>query len=288
MMDIKTMIVCPACKGSFTGSDDEEWKCANCGYAVQKVGGVLVFNATPETIQPFEKTERGPEKGTIWRQANWSFLEQQIDSLDKNAVILDVGCGHGDFSKILSTRECIYLDIVPYPEAHLACDLTKTIPFRSESFDAIVLMNVLEHVFEAQQLLLTLKSLLKPGGVVIITIPFLLKIHHGPFDFQRYTHYALRKIADDLCLECVKLEGFYDAPYLVGEGVRNIQYYLLSGLPRIKRWLIKLILLNMNCMISALGFLLGSRKTSSPDAQTSQAPIGYHVVLRKMEPKGLS
>ena len=79
--------------------------------------------------------------------------------------------------QLLGGESSLALDIYPYPEVDVVCDLTQVNPFRENSFDAIVLMNVLEHVFATGVFLSELAKLLKPGGRLLVAIPFLLKVH---------------------------------------------------------------------------------------------------------------
>ncbi|HQP08787.1 MAG TPA: methyltransferase domain-containing protein, partial [Anaerolineaceae bacterium] len=169
-------LVCPICKGEFLQHNPDKWVCVTCGYTVNLVEGKPFFNQTPQDIIPFQKSERGPEIGTPWRQANWKFLHEQISKLSPGSKVLDVGAGRGDFADILTAQNTLAVDVIPFPEVDIICDLTQCIPFKEASFDAVVLMNVLEHVFNTRDLLINTRSLLKPGGKLILTIPFLLMI----------------------------------------------------------------------------------------------------------------
>jgi 2-polyprenyl-3-methyl-5-hydroxy-6-metoxy-1,4-benzoquinol methylase len=185
--------------------------------------GIPLFTPVAGEIRPSEKLARGPDTGTPWRKANWRFLESQLAQLPAEAWVLDVGAGRGDFAALLDRFQTIALDIYPYPEIDLVCDLTVCNPFRPASFDAIVLMNVLEPVYDTHALLGRLSELLKPGGILITAIPFLVKLHQTPLDFVRYTHFALERFAPQHGLVCELLEGYYDPLFLLSEGTGNIK-----------------------------------------------------------------
>ena len=72
-----------------------------------------------------------------------------------------MGAGRGDFAVLLDRFHTTALDIYPYPEVDLVCDLTVSNPFRPESFEAVVLMNVLEHVYDTQAMLARLVRTIK-------------------------------------------------------------------------------------------------------------------------------
>jgi SAM-dependent methyltransferase len=67
------------------------------------------------------------------------------------------------------------------------------LPFAKQSFDTVLLFEVLEHVSQPTQALQGIRRVLKTNGRVIITIPFLYPMHDEPYDFQRYTLYGLER-----------------------------------------------------------------------------------------------
>ena len=176
------------------------------------------------------------------------------------------------------------LDIYPYPEVDLVCDLTLRNPFRPASFDAVVLMNVLEHVYDTHALLARLSEILKPGGILVVAIPFLVKLHQTPVDFVRYTHYALERFAGEHSLTCEILEGFYDPLFLLSEGTGNIKNAYLPTLPRLKRIGARMLMGGIQFFAGGLHSLIGSGQARLPQEMRSQAPTGYHIVYRKIAP----
>ena len=202
-------IVCPNCQSTFTKLATS-WKCDRCGYSVNLVNGIPVFTEYPVDLIPSLKMERSAEQGSVWRRFNWKFLEETANSLPARSEILDIGAGRGDFKTIFINHFYTGLDIYPYPELDLAVDLIKTCPFLERTFDLIILANVIEHVYEYRSLVKRAASLLKPGGRILITVPFLLKLHQEPVDYHRYTHYAIAELATEVGLEVEKLDGYYN------------------------------------------------------------------------------
>ena len=286
---LSSIIVCPDCKQPFAIRDENFWRCANDGREVRIHEGKPVFTPMPETAHVYEKVERGPDQGTPWRQANWKFLQKQVQSIvlsqsqsqSKETLILDVGAGHGDFAQIFAGRKYLSVDVVPYPEVDLACDLGVCIPFRENTFDMLVLMNVLEHVYHFHELLAALFYLLKPGGSLVIAVPFMIKVHQAPFDFYRYTHYTLVDLAKQHGFEVTLLEGYYDPIFFMGEGTRNLRFWVFPKLPRLSRWIGHGLLILIEGLISLLQPILGKGFVKTPDDAKNPAAIGYHLVLRK-------
>jgi SAM-dependent methyltransferase len=278
---LESLIVCPKCKQPFAFKEETLWRCSRDNFEVRIYAGKPVFTPMPETAHVYEKIERGPDQGTPWRQANWKFLQNQVLGQNKEALILDVGAGHGDFAQIFAGRKYLAADIVPYPEVDLACDLGELIPFKENTFDMLVLMNVLEHVYHFDKLLNAMFYLLKPGGSLIIAVPFMIKIHQAPFDFFRYTHYTLQDLAKEHGFEVELLEGYYDPIFFVGEGTRNLRFWVLPKLPRLLRWFARGVLILIEGLIILLKPLIGNGFVKSPDVAKNPAAIGYQLVLRK-------
>jgi SAM-dependent methyltransferase len=196
-------------------------------------------------------------------------------------VILDVGAGRGDFAGLFPGRNYLALDVYPYPEVDIACDLTQSNPFREASFDAVLLMNVLEHVYDTRALLTSLAAILKPGGALIAAIPFLVKMHQEPVDFVRYTHYALERLGPQHGLDLESLEGFYDPISLLGEGIGNLKWAVLPENRGLRHYAGRVLLVGMEVITSALGRVVGPGRVQPPQAVRSHAPTGYHLVYRK-------
>jgi SAM-dependent methyltransferase len=97
------------------------------------------------------------------------------------ARILDAGCGSGILLDALEARgyQVCGLDIsrrsleqLDRPGRQLIeADLTRCEPPEGESFDAILLLDVLEHLDDEKVVLRTLRRLLKPGGLAVVSVP---------------------------------------------------------------------------------------------------------------------
>ncbi len=275
------LIQCDRCEGDLVDAE-AALSCPHCGREVPKQDGIPIFTPPPPGLQPSEKLARGPETGTPWRRANWRFLSDQIASLPPKAAILDVGAGRGDFADVLQGRECLALDVYPYPEVDIVCDLTVSNPFRPAAFDALLLMNVLEHIYDTRALMDALVQMLKPDGVLIVAVPFLVKMHQEPVDFMRFTHYALERLGGEYGLALAHLEGFYDPISLLGEGTGNLKHAVLPGMRGVRHYTGRMVLAGVEVLVATLRGIVGHGQVMAPASTRSHAPTGYQVVYRKM------
>ena len=297
--EILSVVACPECASLPLVIENDRLHCRDCSWQAPlqasqenqgigtSTGGIPILTPPPPGMAVSEKIERNPDSGTPWRQANWRFLKSQLSLLSPDALILDVGAGRGDFAEALSGRRYLELEVYPYPEVDIVCDLTRVNPFLPESFDAVLLLNVLEHIYDTRRMLTALAGMLKPNGVLIVAIPFMVKLHQIPVDYVRYTEYALGQLGEEHGLRVELLEGYYDPIFFLGEGIGNLRWSVLPHLGRSRRYPARLALAGMRFLASVLARLVGPGKTmpvnGSETGQRPRHPIptGYQIVYRK-------
>ena len=138
--------------------------------------------------------------------------------------ILDIGCGTGEtmsFVKKIRKGSVVYgvdtsVEAVRYTKKRghklvYRADARK-LPFAAVMFDAVLILDVLEHIVEHDRVLSEARRVLKPGGVVIVTSPALPIIWSAHDDNQghvrRYTRETLLKVAKKSGLETEKVSYF--------------------------------------------------------------------------------
>lgn len=73
-------------------------------------------------------------------------------------------------------------------------DLENAFPVEKESYDNVLAINVLEHIYNYKNFIAESYRILKKEGKIIIAVPFLYQVHPCPKDFWRFTHFSLEKI----------------------------------------------------------------------------------------------
>lgn len=101
--------------------------------------------------------------------------------------VLDLGGGKGGYRPIVGDRAEDYKVSDLYaPNADFRDD-ARNLGHKDNTFDTILCLEMLEHVDDTQKVVSELYRVLKPGGHVIATAPFMLAQHGNPEDFYRFT-----------------------------------------------------------------------------------------------------
>lgn len=79
-------------------------------------------------------------------------------------------------------------------EADVVADATKTFPFTDAEFDSVICTQLLEHIADPTFTVSEIARVLKPGGNIILSTPFLERYHPDPNDYWRFTRQGLEQI----------------------------------------------------------------------------------------------
>ncbi len=132
-----------------------------------------------------------------------------------SGTLLDIGCGHMPYRSLIleqSTKVTGYkgMDLYetgsPYDPPDVIWD-GSTIPLPDNSVDSALMTEVLEHCPNALRVLQESFRVLKPGGFLFVTVPFIWPMHDVPYDEFRYTAYSLRRFYQQVGFENIVIEG---------------------------------------------------------------------------------
>ena len=125
--------------------------------------------------------------------------------------ILDVGCGSKPYRRYFNAVEYVGLEMAgrQNPEADSYYD-GKVFPFQTGTFDSVLTSQVLEHVFNPYEFLAEINRVLKDGGSLLLTVPFVWDEHEQPFDYARYSSFGLRHLLEEHGFEVVALRKSMD------------------------------------------------------------------------------
>lgn len=147
-------------------------------------------------------------------------------------------------------------------------DAQEAWPFPDASFDGVLLVNLLEHLYRYDIALDEAHRVLKEGGIVAGVVPFMFNVHASPNDYFRYTKSALLKIFGE--------RGFKDVRVTeLGTGAFSIIYHALLGFVR-WQWL-------ATPLIALFGGIDKLILALKPDNKMSvkEMPLGYYFEARR-------
>jgi len=146
-------------------------------------------------------------------------IYQQTISSHAQGVLADMGCGtvpyYGIYRNKVSESVCIDWPHCVHEQIHVDvfCDLNENLPFNDNSFDTVLLSDVIEHIFRPASLFSEISRTLRPRGKLLLFAPFFYWLHEAPHDYHRYTEYALCKYAEEAGLQVIELlpyGGYFD------------------------------------------------------------------------------
>jgi len=130
-----------------------------------------------------------------------SLLDAVIELKPKiHGRVLDLGCGvmpYKDFLKSSLIEEYIGIDLEPSEYHHdVKPDYYwdgKKIPLDDSAVNFVIATEFLEHYFDTNLILKEINRVLKPGGTFFFTVPSVWPLHETPYDYHRFTPYALEE-----------------------------------------------------------------------------------------------
>jgi len=192
--------------------------------------------------------------------------------------LLDLGCGKVTLYELykdhINENVCIDWSGSIHKNEYLDYehDINKRLPLDNNEFDTIILSDVLEHIENPTQLWHEMNRVLKNGGKLILNVPFFYWLHETPFDYYRYTEFALRKFATDTGFKVILLKPT--------GGIIEILFDLLGKAIMFVPFLGK----KLSIVIQSFGIFFSrtrfGRKISSKTGKNF--PLGYFLVAEKL------
>ncbi|MBU2025119.1 class I SAM-dependent methyltransferase [Patescibacteria group bacterium] len=158
-----------------------------------------------------------------------SYRRKLIDEFQKKyknlytGTVLDIGGRmRGRFIKELAGRarnsrgekritKWISADIQKKNKPDMILDVARMDKIKSSSIDTVNAAELFEHVKEIERGLDECARVLKKGGTMLVSVPFLSPVHGDPYDFQRWTHWKWKKELKQrgLKIKKIKIMGGY-------------------------------------------------------------------------------
>ena len=236
---------CPTCRGKLQQQTDTI-HCTSCSSTYPVRDGVPILldeNTSVFKLADYENPEANTKepKPSLFRRLramlpslsmnfnsrrNFTRFADELRKRSPQSRVLVLG-GRilGDGMDVLVDQpgvELIETDLCIGPRVQMICDAHR-VPFADNTFDAVIIQAVLEHVCAPQDCVAEIYRVLKPSGLVYAETPFMQQVHGGAYDFTRFTDLGHRLLFR-------RFEQI-DRGACCGPGMAlawTIQYFLLS------------------------------------------------------------
>ena len=180
-------------------------------------------NTWPDKLGNFARRFLDLQAGSIWRD-----LKPELART--SGVVLDVGCGAQVYRGLLSSA-AVYQGIDTHEaKAHFGYEIPDTAYFEGDewpvadgSVDCVLCTEVLEHIPDSLRFLRRIQECLRPGGRLLLTVPFAARWHYIPHDYWRFTPSGLGRL--------LILAGFTDVVVCARGNPLTVACYKVMALP---------------------------------------------------------
>jgi SAM-dependent methyltransferase/uncharacterized protein YbaR (Trm112 family) len=218
--ELSPILACPKCKSKLKG-----YRCSKCKkkYKIEN-GNVPVFVESTQEIRSYPKILKflnPPDTTYEYGELGYPRMgdkcePQKSELLAEPGLMLNIGSSSTRYPGVYN------LDIGKFKNVDVVAD-GKELPFQSNVFDTIFIENVLEHVDEPEKMIKEAYRVLRNGGMIYASIPFVFVYHGSPNDYNRYTINGLAKQ--------LKREGFVNIRGGIVSGAGStinqmLRYYL--------------------------------------------------------------
>lgn len=151
----------------------------------------------------------------IEESLRYRWLKNYFSTRQKRDILLDLGCGprpyldlyKGSYHKSIGAEH----PNAPFPKSSIDiyCDAS-SIPLGDESIDTILCTEVLHDIAEPTIVLNEAFRVLKKGGDMILSTPFVVPVVDGEYDHYRFTYYGLKHLFHKSGYKIISIEPVGD------------------------------------------------------------------------------
>ncbi len=195
-------LVCPDCRVALHG-DNDRLRCDACASAFERHSGAWKLWPPSRAaeidarIRGFAQPHAGVRQSPLFRallppspvcDPDRRRREERVSAALRGKRVVNLGSKADVWG-----AQVVNLDLVPPRDGRIdiLADI-EHLPFADGSLDGVICTYVLEHVADAGACIREIARVVKPGGHVYITVPFVFPTHPDPLDRWRWTLDGLR------------------------------------------------------------------------------------------------
>lgn len=197
------------------------------------------------------------------------FLNLKLKEIKLSGDVLDLGSksSSASYNRFLQKDNNCKMTFTDWHESGkdvIKLNLEEPFSIDDNKYDFITCFNVLEHIFNYNNLVVESYRILKPGGVYIGQTPFLVNYHADPHDYFRYTHEAIEKIFNRAGFVCQRM-------IFLGVGPLSASFSIKAHLiPKILRPVCAIFVIMFDSLIIKI-----------KKSQQFRYPMGYLYIMHK-------
>lgn len=169
------------------------------------------------------------------------------------------------------TFESANIDPVTQPTYLISQD--GEIPCENDRYDTVLSLNTFEHIYDINGALGRIRRVLRPGGKLVLIVPFIFRVHGHPDDYWRGTPSFWRSVLSNHGYGNIQIEALNWGPFSTGLTVAGT----VGPFRRLRTQLAML----MDLVYFSRKYGQDVMITADQDASVCNAPIAYFVSCTK-------
>ena len=219
----------------------------------------------------------------VWGRGRWESLLRSLEyerlaQLNLHGLVLDFGGGsRTNYTDRVASwgssfrYESVNIDPVTGPTYLIQPDAS--LPITSGRYDAVLALNTLEHVYALNPAIREMTRVLKPGGRLVLIVPFIFRVHGHPNDYHRGTPSFWNNVLTSHNLTDIQCEALFWGPFSTSQAV--------SGTPGPFKRIRRASSLLLDTLYAARHRTGSSRIRLPQDDPRVASPLGYFVEAKK-------
>jgi SAM-dependent methyltransferase len=168
------------------------------------------------------------DESPLERDSVLAAVRRFAEMLPSGASVVDLGAGDAPYRELFGHVSYLTVDWGHSPHEDAAdVDVVASVdnlPFEDGTFDAAMLTQVLEHVPAPEEAVREAHRVVREGGALLVTVPFIWEEHERPFDFYRYSSAGVRQLLEGAGFSEVTVRPRTDCFTTLAQLMRNVAW----------------------------------------------------------------